>query len=240
MYAFCVNPFCMKKIDEMCEAFCFLTDLWVRRGEDADLGYHIDNFYLNDDLIDAFFEKLQQKDRELSVIILNKIVYPCFQNQDVLENLCQKGVYWNDVVYPEASMFYYAFLKTSSSCLYLILSFSNKECWDKDKIFFKLDLHQKEECVDNLFFERDACRLIEHRFFPKIDLAKDCRFRKSSHPPVKGAIVYEEIQTGRLWYQDTKHLDHYEVFQGKIHIGEASLDGRLDTSKADSDKKNKI
>lgn len=57
--------------------------------------------------------------------------------------------------------------------------------------------------------------------------------------PVQGAKVYKEISTGKLWYMDMLHKDHYEVFDstGKIHIGEASIDGQIDTSKKDSDKK---
>lgn len=57
--------------------------------------------------------------------------------------------------------------------------------------------------------------------------------------PVQGAKVYKEISTGKLWYIDMLHKDHYEVFDstGKIHIGEASIDGQIDTSKKDSNKK---
>lgn len=57
--------------------------------------------------------------------------------------------------------------------------------------------------------------------------------------PVQGAAVYRELSTGRYWYQDMLHKTHYEVFDktGKKHLGEADLEGELDTSKKDTSKK---
>lgn len=56
---------------------------------------------------------------------------------------------------------------------------------------------------------------------------------------VKGAEVYRELATGRLWYKDTLHNNHYEVFDrlGKKHLGEADLNGIFDSNKADTSKK---
>ena len=57
-------------------------------------------------------------------------------------------------------------------------------------------------------------------------------------PTVKGAEVYRELATDRLWYFDTFHKDHYEVFdkRGRIHLGEANMKGEFDASRADSTK----
>lgn len=64
------------------------------------------------------------------------------------------------------------------------------------------------------------------------------RFTKTAINPQKGAPVYKEIATGRLWYKDTFHRDHYEVFDklGKDHLGEADMNGVLDTNKKDCSK----
>ena len=55
---------------------------------------------------------------------------------------------------------------------------------------------------------------------------------------VKGASAFKEIATGRYWYLDTFHKNHYEVFDSTgIHLGEADLNGNLDTNKADPKKR---
>ena len=64
------------------------------------------------------------------------------------------------------------------------------------------------------------------------------RFKKcNSINPIQGAIVYKEIATGHFWYLDMFHKTHYEVFDhtGK-HLGEANLDGVLDTKQKDNNK----
>lgn len=70
---------------------------------------------------------------------------------------------------------------------------------------------------------------------------KDPSFFTHAHdiPNVKGAEVYREIATNRLWYLDTFHKDHYEVFDriGHNHLGEADLNGVIDFKKADNSKK---
>ena len=54
----------------------------------------------------------------------------------------------------------------------------------------------------------------------------------------KGAEVYRELATERLWYKDTFHKDHYEIFDptGQKHIAEADMNGIVDFSKADPSK----
>lgn len=68
----------------------------------------------------------------------------------------------------------------------------------------------------------------------------DTCFFKHEHDifNVKGAEVFREIATGRLWYKDTFHKDHYEIFdfRGRKHVAEADLNGIVDLSKADDTK----
>jgi len=68
----------------------------------------------------------------------------------------------------------------------------------------------------------------------------DSCFFKHEHDihKVRGAEVYREIATDRLWYFDTFHKDHFEVFEprGRKHIAEADLNGIIDFSKADDTK----
>lgn len=69
---------------------------------------------------------------------------------------------------------------------------------------------------------------------------KNTCFFKHEHDinNVRGAEVYREIATNRLWYKDTCHKDHYEVYdsRGRKHIAEANMNGIVDLSKADSTK----
>jgi len=55
----------------------------------------------------------------------------------------------------------------------------------------------------------------------------------------QGQRVYREKDTNYYWYLDNFHKNHYEIFDntGKQHIGEATLQGELDTSKRDNTKK---
>lgn len=65
------------------------------------------------------------------------------------------------------------------------------------------------------------------------------RFLKmSGMDPVQGATVYKELKTGYFWYKDMLHKTHYEVFDktGRKHLGEANLEGTIDSGKADPSK----
>lgn len=57
------------------------------------------------------------------------------------------------------------------------------------------------------------------------------RFSRT-HLVEQGKTVSKEVSTGRYWYLDNLHKDHYEVFndQGE-HIGIANLEGEIDDSK---------
>ncbi len=78
---------------------------------------------------------------------------------------------------------------------------------------------------DALFTHLDYCFLLDYS-----------KFRRTSKVQ-RGGRVYKEISTNYFWYLDTLHRNHYEVFDksGK-HIGEATLSGEIDKSKADKAK----
>lgn len=43
----------------------------------------------------------------------------------------------------------------------------------------------------------------------------------------QGRTIFMEIETGKYWYLDNLHKNHFEVFNAeKCHIGEADLDGK--------------
>ena len=69
------------------------------------------------------------------------------------------------------------------------------------------------------------------------------RFRKNSKM-FQGRNIYVELSTGNYWYVDNLHLGqsaHFEVFdKHRKHIGEANLNGDIDISKRDPNKKLKI
>lgn len=56
--------------------------------------------------------------------------------------------------------------------------------------------------------------------------------------PIQGATVFRNKKTGYYWYMDMLHKNHYEVFDKTgVHLGEADMNGTLDTSKKDSKKR---
>lgn len=64
---------------------------------------------------------------------------------------------------------------------------------------------------------------------------------KKTMKKFQGRIIYHEINYGRYWYVDNLHYGkaaHIEVFDGNgQHIGEASLEGLIDFSKQDPNKR---
>lgn len=71
---------------------------------------------------------------------------------------------------------------------------------------------------------------------------KDSRRFINTGKHKNGAVIYKDIQTGYYWYKDTLHTgktEHYEVFDstGRTHLGEAGIDGVLDSSKANRAKR---
>lgn len=81
-------------------------------------------------------------------------------------------------------------------------------------------------------------KYLEDKQLFSFSLNDTTKFEKCSYT-VQGAAVYKEKTTGRYWYMDNLHKTHYEVFDhlGKKHIGEAGLDGVIDKTKVDKDKK---
>lgn len=82
------------------------------------------------------------------------------------------------------------------------------------------------------------CNIIEA---PIYGLSGNSSFKpsKNKYKHTRGAQVFEQNKTGRLWYLDTLHKDHFEIFDrtGMIHLGEADrATGILDPTKADPNK----
>lgn len=65
------------------------------------------------------------------------------------------------------------------------------------------------------------------------------RFQKTSYR-FQERIIYCELSTGKYWYIDNLHYGkaaHLEVFdKSGFHIGEADLQGNIDTDRRDKDK----
>jgi len=91
------------------------------------------------------------------------------------------------------------------------------------------------DCLDNKnAFEEWVQDKLDSRSLLEI---KTSRYKKTTYI-VQGQPVYEEILNGNYWYLDNLHKNHYEVFnsQGK-HLGEADLNGIINTNKQDKTKK---
>ena len=69
-------------------------------------------------------------------------------------------------------------------------------------------------------------------------ILKDTHRFKRTKNLYDGRTIYEEKETGYLWYVDNLHYGksaHLEVFDntGKNHIGESDLEGKIDRTKSD-------
>lgn len=94
----------------------------------------------------------------------------------------------------------------------------------------------KIPCLNSYLGVIDYCKKEGVICFSLEDLT---RFSPASGiDPIQGAKVYEDNKTKYFWYLDMLHKIHYEVFDqtGRVHLGEADLDGRLDPSKKDKKK----
>ena len=93
----------------------------------------------------------------------------------------------------------------------------------------KLNLSSLEYSLDALKPPRDEQTLLRDTI----------RFRKTSFR-YDGRFIYCELTTGRYWYVDNLHegkAAHVEIFDKRgFHIGEADLQGNIDTAKKDKDK----
>lgn len=112
----------------------------------------------------------------------------------------------------------------------------------KNELIFFMDSHDKDELPER--FLRVPCfcelaplmdKLSELRVF-EFSLEDTTRFRRT-RDVVQGQPVFLEIEKNRYWYLDNKHKDHYEVFNSKgDHLGEANMQGELDTAQRDKNK----
>ncbi len=99
------------------------------------------------------------------------------------------------------------------------------ECWLEDK----LNLSKLEYSIHTIEPPRDEQTILQD----------NTRFQKTSLK-WQGRYIYYELTTGRYWYVDNLHFgkaSHLEVFDKKgFHLGEADLQGKIDTDKKDKNK----
>lgn len=257
MTNFCINTLCLKNksfsdIENVLEsALSFLAKLWMFEDREDEIFFHMDKEYLNQGFLFAeFLDHLTEKDHDSAIFVSKKIVFPCFENNSLLNQLTNVDVLYKNVIEPDALIFYYAYLGNNRSKIgpYVVLSFFNPNNWNVNEIDFQVSDRQTATSsykINNQYYANPntSGRIIACKFFP-FSLHNASRFRKSTHDPIKGAVVYEEIATGNLWYKDTLHTGaraHYEVFSSLgVHIGEASMDGSMISNSADPSKNWKI
>lgn len=92
----------------------------------------------------------------------------------------------------------------------------------------------KIPCFDN-FEDLIAYAVAQGHF--RFSLETDANFERTNMAE-QGAPVFKEKSTGQYWYIDNLHKTHYEVFNHLgDHLGEADLEGNLDTGKKDKRKR---
>ena len=124
------------------------------------------------------------------------------------------------------------------SCIHdiILLSFPTSVFWKTNKLPYKIFSEkelQKDGLLRNIFDDKiQSLKITAKKKFSLEDRALFQR-TNSIYTPTKQR-VYREIRTGNYWYFDAYHKNHYEVFDANDnHLGEASMDGIIDYSKAD-------
>lgn len=110
-------------------------------------------------------------------------------------------------------------------------------------VLFRDAVHEKDHpkefiqvpCFNDL---DELIAYLKSRGLFQFSLEDPKRFTKTNLQ-MQGVSVYQENDTKYYWYLDNFHKTHYEVFDsnGKKHLGEADLDGNIDKSKKDKNKK---
>lgn len=124
------------------------------------------------------------------------------------------------------------------SCIHdvILLSFPTSSFWKANKLPFDV---KTRSCIQQI----GTLRNIYNENIESLRTNKEIKFSledkslfqrtNSIYLPTKQR-VYREIRTGNYWYFDAYHKNHYEVFDSNDnHLGEASLDGIIDYTKAD-------
>jgi hypothetical protein len=94
------------------------------------------------------------------------------------------------------------------------------------------------DCLDNKdAFEQWVQDKLDTRNF----LEKNPERFQKTQETFQGASIYIESKIHKYWYLDNLHKNHFEVFNKEgNHLGEANLNGEIDTNKCDDKKKLKI
>lgn len=159
---------------------------------------------------------------------------------------CYKWDIDNTEVLPVEKLYNYWIERYDDKQQWVILT---EETCSKNILSLFLDARHKPELPDKWY--RYKCYSDRESIFSfckecgalDFALCRGTRFDKAGEvTSVNGAVVYKEIETGCLWYIDTLHRDHYEVFDPHgNHLGEAELQkGVIDRTKADKNKRLKL
>ena len=129
-----------------------------------------------------------------------------------------------------------------------LIDFDNKfnNIYKKNKFICFTDNNHNNKLPNTFYHINFFSNLNEINLFLKknykdeFSLTNTIRFKKTSKN-IQGEHVYKEINTNNYWYFDNFHKNHFEVFNYKMeHIGEADLNGIIDTTKKDNNKKLKL
>lgn len=113
----------------------------------------------------------------------------------------------------------------------VIVSFRNSELF-REKTLSILKNSNEQIDIDNLFNAGHYSNVLHQRgIIYSFSLKDGTRFQKDRRI-VQGQNVYREIDTGRYWYLDNFHKNHYEVFdKNNQHIGVADMQGNFNPAK---------
>ncbi len=199
--------------------------------------YDLNKIYLSSNYsYSDYCTTIAQSDTDFAEFILNveeKSPLIDFIDDIDLNEIVNNKVYIHEVPYEDSCIKY--------SCIHdtILLSFPTSVFWESNYIPYKVlsqNKKQQQGQLKNIFNENiDALKL---KIIKKFSLDDKSLFQKTNsiYTPTKQR-VYREIRTGYYWYFDAYHKNHYEVFDSNNkHLGEASLDGIIDYSKADATK----
>lgn len=115
----------------------------------------------------------------------------------------------------------------------IMVSFPTSDIWGKPFMPFMVVQGNPSSVVLKNISGPDVSGIVGKKEPDTRFLLDDSSRYKRTRKLNKASVVYQEIQTGRYWYLDDFHKNHFEVFspQGD-HLGEASLETGLVNEKA--------
>ena len=188
--------------------------------------------------ISDFVGAQQKSDKdfyETLLILLDRVQNITADEDDALHEYSVK--IGDDTRFKDNLALKYACKNNTESCPIVLMSISDSRFWKRD--YLECMLYNSTAFKSLLYNLHSADISFLPLEEPPFSLSDESQFKKTNFHYGKEAI-YEEIKTGYYWYNDYFHRNnkaHFEVFNAQgCHIGEASMKGELDRSKA-SDKK---